>query len=71
MSLICLGGSERTEVVRGGRSWVRGVVLESDGRGLRSVIVRMKASEDNDNIRTGIKYMKGLLFKRLYAAGLA
>ena len=25
----------------------------------------------NDNIRTGIKYMKGLLFKRLYAVGLA
>ena len=24
----------------------------------------------NDNIRTGIKYMKGLLFKRLYPAGL-
>ena len=26
----------RVEVVGGGRSWVRGVVLESDGRGLRS-----------------------------------
>ena len=26
----------RVEVVRGGQSWVRGVVLESDGRGLRS-----------------------------------
>ena len=25
----------------------------------------------NDNIRTGIKYMNCLLFKRLYAAGLA
>ena len=25
----------RVEVVRGGRSWVGGVVLESDGRGLR------------------------------------
>ena len=25
----------RVEVVRGGRSWVRGVILESDGRGLR------------------------------------
>ena len=25
----------RAEVVRGGRSWVGGVVLESDGRGLR------------------------------------
>ena len=24
------------EVVRGGQSWVRGVVLELDGRGLRS-----------------------------------
>ena len=60
------------EVVGGGQSWVRGVMLESDGRGLRS-----DHSEDeklvriNNNIRTGIKYMKGLLFKRLYAAGLA
>ena len=35
MSLICLGGSE-TEDVRGGRSLVGGVILESDGRGLRS-----------------------------------
>ena len=26
----------RAEVVGGGRSWVRGVVLESDGRGPRS-----------------------------------
>ena len=26
----------RAEDVRGGRSWVRGVVLESDGRRLRS-----------------------------------
>ena len=26
----------RAEVVRGGWSWVGGVVLESDGRGLRS-----------------------------------
>ena len=26
----------RVEVVRGGWSWVRGVILESDGRGLRS-----------------------------------
>ena len=26
----------RAEVVGGGRSWVRGVVLESDGKGLRS-----------------------------------
>ena len=25
----------------------------------------------NDNIQTSIKYMNGLLFKRLYAAGLA
>ena len=25
----------RAEVVRGGRSWVGGVILESDGRGLR------------------------------------
>ena len=25
----------------------------------------------NDNIRTGVKYMDYLLFKRLYAAGLA
>ena len=24
----------------------------------------------NDNIQTSIKYMNGLLFKRLYAAGL-
>ena len=26
----------RVEDVGGGRSWVRGVILESDGRGLRS-----------------------------------
>ena len=26
----------RAEVVRGGQSWVRGVILESDGRGPRS-----------------------------------
>ena len=25
----------------------------------------------NDNIQTSVKYMNGLLFKRLYAAGLA
>ena len=25
----------RAEVVGGGRSWVRGVILESDGRGLK------------------------------------
>ena len=36
VSLICLRGSERAEVVGGGQSWVRGVMLESDGRGLRS-----------------------------------
>ena len=47
-------------------------MLELDGRGLRS-----DHSEDeklvriNNNIQTGVKYMKGLLFKRLYAAGLA
>ena len=36
VSLICLGGSEQAEVVGGGQSWVGGVMLESDGRGLRS-----------------------------------
>ena len=36
VSLICLGGLERVEVVGGGRSWVRGVVLGSDGKGQRS-----------------------------------
>ena len=35
MSLICLGGSEM-EDVRGGWSLVRGVILESDGRRLKS-----------------------------------
>ena len=62
----------RAEDVGGSWSWVRGVILELDGRGLRSdhsegeKLVRI-----NDNIQTGVKYMKGLLFKRLYAAGLA
>ena len=35
MSLICLGGSG-TEDVGGGRSWVGGVILESDGKRLHS-----------------------------------
>ena len=34
VSLICLGGSG-AEDVGGGWSWVRGVVLESDGRRLK------------------------------------
>ena len=60
------------EDVGGGQSWVRGVVLELDGRRLKS-----DCSEDeklvriNDNIQNSVKYMNGLLFKRLYAAGLA
>ena len=33
MSLICLGGLE-AEDVGGGQSWVRGVILESDGKRL-------------------------------------
>ena len=61
-----------TECVGGGWSWVRGVILELDGGGLSQIIVRMKANEDfNDNIRTSVKHMNGLLFKRLYTAGLA
>ena len=35
VSLICLGGS-KAEGVRGGRSWVGGVVLGLDGKGQRS-----------------------------------
>ena len=70
VSLIYLRGSG-VENVRGGWSWVRGVILESDGGRLSWIIVRTKANEDfNDNIRTSIKYMSCLLFKRLYAAGL-
>ena len=45
MSLIYLGGSG-AEDVGGGQSWVRGVVLESDGGRLSWIIVRMKATED-------------------------
>ena len=33
--------------------------------------MRTKLVRINDNIQTGIKYMNGLLFKRLYTAGLA
>ena len=35
VSLICLGGLE-AEDVGGGWSWVGGVILESDGRRLKS-----------------------------------
>ena len=35
VSLICLGGS-KVEGVGGGQSWVGGVILESDGRRLKS-----------------------------------
>ena len=35
-----------TECVGGGRCWVRGVILESDGGRLSQIIVRMKANED-------------------------
>ena len=45
MSLICLRGSG-AEDVGGGQSWVRGVMLESDGGQLSQVVVRTKASED-------------------------
>ena len=54
------------------QSWVRGVVLEMDGGRLS-----WGCSEDeglmriNDNIQTSVKYMNCLLFKRLYAVGLA
>ena len=34
------------ECVRGGRSWVGGVILELDGRGLSQIVVRTKANED-------------------------
>ena len=69
--LIYFRGSG-TECVRGGWSWVGGVILELDGGGLSQIIVRMKANEDfNDSIRTSVKYMNGLIFKRLYGAGLA
>ena len=44
MSLIYLRGSG-AEDVRGGQSWVRGVVLESNGERLSWFIVRMKANE--------------------------
>ena len=45
VSLIYLRGS-RTENVRGGWSFVRGVILESNKGRLSGVIVRMKANED-------------------------
>ena len=45
VSLIYLRGLG-AEDVRGGWSWVRGVVLELDGGRLSWVVVRMKASED-------------------------
>ena len=45
VSLIYLRGLG-VEDVRGSRSWVRGVVLESDGGRLSQIIVRMKANED-------------------------
>ena len=54
------------------QSWVRGVVLELDGGRLS-----WGCSEDeglmriNDNIRTSVKYINCLLFKRLYAVGLS
>ena len=44
MSLICLRGLG-AEDVRGGQSWVGGVVLELDGRGLK-LDRSVKASED-------------------------
>ena len=34
--VLNLSWKVRAEVVGGGQSWVRGVILESDGRGLRS-----------------------------------
>ena len=45
---------------------VRGVILKSDEERLSQ-----GHSEDEGNIRTGIKYRSCLLFKRLYAAGSA
>ena len=45
VSLIYLRGSG-AEDVGGSWSWVRGVILESDGGRLSWIIVRMKASED-------------------------
>ena len=45
VSLISLRGSE-AEDVGGSWSWVRGVVLESDGGRLSQIVVRMKANED-------------------------
>ena len=36
----------RVEDVRGGQSWVGGVILESDGGRLSQIVVRMKANED-------------------------
>ena len=45
MSLSYLRGLG-VEDVRGGQSWVGGVILESNGGRLSQVIVRMKANED-------------------------
>ena len=56
------------ENVRGGQSWVRGVILESDGGRLSQ---GHSEDEGYNNIPTSVKYMNCLLFKRLYAAGLA
>ena len=44
VSLIYLRGSEVKDV-RGSRSLVRGVILESDGGRLSWIVVRMKANE--------------------------
>ena len=46
VSLICLGGSERAEVVGGGRSWVGDVILESMEGDYGRIVVRTKASGD-------------------------
>ena len=45
VSLIYLRGS-RVEYVRGDQSWVRGIILESDGGRLSQIVVRTKADED-------------------------
>ena len=57
-----------SEVVRVGSEVSYYSCMERD---YGQTVVRTKLVRINDNIQTGVKYMKVLLFKRLYTAGLA